>query len=158
MIVDLLRNDLGRVCEFGSVHVEALCELEVHPSLFHLVSTITGKLREKVKPSEILAALFPCGSITGAPKISTMRIIDEIEDEPRGLSMGAIGYRVPGDGFGMPETIDTSVAIRTMVITGSKATFNVGGGIVAESDPLTEYEETITKARSLLDAINGSLA
>ena len=99
MIVDLLRNDLGRICKFGSIFVEKLCELETHPTLFHLVSTIKGELRENVKFSDILKAVFPCGSITGAPKISTMRIIDELETAPRGLSMGAIGYSIPDSTF-----------------------------------------------------------
>src|SRR5690606_34931048 len=96
MIIDLLRNDLGRVCEFGSVRVEQLCDLEEHPTLFHLVSTVSGKLRPETKTSDILRAVFPCGSITGAPKISTMRIIEKIEPDARGLSMGAIGYSING--------------------------------------------------------------
>ena len=153
MIVDLLRNDLGRVCEFGSVRVEKLCDLEEHPTLFHLVSTISGQLRPNVKPSDTLRALYPCGSITGAPKISTMRMIDEIEPVPRGLSMGAIGYCVPSDNFGLPKSIDLSVAIRTMVIRDRIATFNVGGGIVIDSDAENEYEESLTKAKALLSAI-----
>ncbi|CAN5248066.1 hypothetical protein BH20ACI2_BH20ACI2_19840 [soil metagenome] len=157
MIVDLLRNDLGRVCEYGSVKAEKLCDLEEHPSLFHLVSTVSGDLRSGIKPSDILKALFPCGSITGAPKISTMRIIDEIEPSPRGLSMGAIGYYVPPISFGIPERIDTSVAIRTMVVHDRTAVFNVGGGIVIDSHPVAEYEETLTKATALLTAINGRL-
>ncbi len=109
MIVDLLRNDLGRICKFGSVAVEKLCDLETHPSLFHLVSTIRGDLRENVKFSDILKAVFPCGSITGAPKISTMRIIDELETAPRGLSMGAIGYSIPDSRFQIPKlpTLDS---------------------------------------------------
>ncbi|MEP6789101.1 MAG: anthranilate synthase component I family protein, partial [Acidobacteriota bacterium] len=155
MIVDLLRNDLGRVCEYGSVRVEKLCDLEEHPTLFHLVSTVSGDLRPGTKVSEILEAVFPCGSITGAPKISTMRIIDEIETAGRGLSMGAIGYYVPPDGFELSQTLDLSVAIRTMVIRDNTATFNVGGGIVIDSDPESEYEETLLKAKALLTAING---
>ncbi len=157
MIVDLLRNDLGRVCEYGSVQVEKLCDLEEHPSLFHLVSTVSGDLVTETRPSDVLKALFPCGSITGAPKISTMKIIDEIELSPRGLSMGAIGYYVPPGIFGIPAAIDTSVAIRTMVIRDRTAVFNVGGGIVIDSDPHAEYEETLTKATALLGAINGRL-
>lgn len=157
MIVDLLRNDLGRVCEFGSVRVEKLCDLEEHPTLFHLVSTVTGKLRENVGFSQILKALFPCGSITGAPKISTMKMIDAIEPSPRGLSMGAIGYHIPdGNMFGMAGIFDLSVAIRTMVIRDCVATFNVGGGIVIDSDPQSEYDETLTKAKALLDALGAS--
>lgn len=153
MIVDLLRNDLGRVCEFGSIEVEKLCELADHPTLFHLVSTIRGTLRTETKPSDIIRALFPCGSITGAPKISTMRIIDEMEQTPRGLSMGAIGYYVPPETFGLPETLDLSVAIRTMTIRDKVATFSVGGGITIDSDPEKEYEETLVKAKALLNAI-----
>ena len=152
MIVDLLRNDLGRICKYGSVVVEKLCEIEEHPSLFHLVSTVAGNLRAGIKFSDILRALFPCGSITGAPKISTMKIIDEIEPSSRGLSMGAIGYHIP-TGFELEPTIDLSVAIRTMVIRNQTATFNVGGGIVIDSDPESEYEETLTKAKALLAAI-----
>ena len=154
MIVDLLRNDLGRVCEYGSVRVEKLCDLEEHPTLFHLVSTVSGELRNDVNFSEILTALFPCGSITGAPKISTMQIIDEIETTGRGLSMGAIGYRIPDDRFGLPARIDLSVAIRTMVIRDNIATFNVGGGIVIDSEPEKEYDESLLKAKALLTATN----
>ena len=150
MIVDLLRNDLGRICEFGSVAVEKLCELETHPTLFHLVSTIKGDLRENIKFSDILKAVFPCGSITGAPKISTMRIIDELETASRGLSMGAIGCSIPGT-----KTLDLNVAIRTMVIKNREAVFNVGGGIVIDSVPEDEYAETLLKAKALLNAING---
>ncbi len=152
MIVDLLRNDLGRVCDFGSIFVESLCQIEEHPSLFHLVSTINGKLRPSLKFSDILTALFPCGSITGAPKHSTMGIIDRLEQAPRGLSMGAIGYYLPAS-FGLGEIIDLSVAIRTVVIRDNTATFNVGGGIVIDSDPAKEWDETVTKSRALLDAL-----
>lgn len=153
MIVDLVRNDLGRVCEFGSVNVDKLCELEEHPTLFHLASTISGRLRPNVMPSEILRALFPCGSITGTPKLSTMKIIDAIETVPRGLSMGAIGYYIPSGEFGLPATLDLSVAIRTMVVRNGISTFNVGGGIVIDSDPEEEYKESLTKAKALLAAI-----
>ncbi len=153
MIVDLLRNDLGRVCDYGSVTVEKLCEIEEHPSLFHLVSTVSGELRKDASISDVLRALFPCGSITGAPKISTMRIIDEIEPAPRGLSMGAIGVIIPEDFRGLEPVIDLSVAIRTMVIKENMATFNVGGGIVIDSDPQSEFEETRTKAVALLHAL-----
>ena len=157
MIVDLLRNDLGRVCEFGSVMVEKLCDLEEHPTFFHLVSTIRGRLRREVTFSDILRAVFPCGSITGAPKISTMKIIDRIEPAPRGLSMGAIGYYAPPEWNSGLATYDLSVAIRTMVIRDGSAIFNVGGGIVIDSIPEQEHEETLVKARALLNAINGRL-
>jgi para-aminobenzoate synthetase component I len=169
MIVDLLRNDIGRICEFGSVKVEKLCDLEEHPTLFHLVSTVSGALRENVKFSDIIRAVFPCGSITGAPKISTMRIIDEIETAPRSLSMGAIGYYVPSlksqvssqmiDSIFDLELgtwdlgLDASVAIRTMVVRGREAIFNVGGGIVIDSDAEDEFAETVVKSKALLESI-----
>ena len=169
MIVDLLRNDLGRICEFGSVKVDKLCGLEEHPSLFHLVSTVSGKLKKEKTLSDILEAAFPCGSITGAPKISTMQIIQRLETVSRGLSMGAIGIAFQNENFKIntaqnidfqrPLTatsnrfFDFSVAIRTMTIRGNKAVFNVGGGIVIDSVPEEEYEESLTKARALLDSI-----
>ena len=152
MIVDLLRNDLGRICDFGRVKVNQLCRIEEHPSLFHMVSTISGKVREGVRFPEILAALFPCGSITGAPKLSTMKIIDKVEKAPRDLSMGAIGYRIPAS-FGLGDVLDLSVAIRTMVIQNGTAIFNVGGGIVIDSDPEDEWDETVIKSAALLNAL-----
>lgn len=161
MIVDLLRNDLGRVCEFGTVEVEKLFDLETHPTLFHLVSTVSGKLRQEISFTDILRATFPCGSITGAPKIRTMQIIDEIETCSRGISMGAIGISVQNSGFktegsNTHHLIDLSVAIRTMVIRGNEAIFNVGGGIVIDSSPENEYEESLVKARALLKAIKAT--
>ncbi|HBR58302.1 MAG TPA: hypothetical protein DEA22_12690 [Blastocatellia bacterium] len=155
MIVDLLRNDLGRICSFGDVRVTSLCNLEQHPSLFHLVSTITGKLEGNPGIAPVIKALFPCGSITGAPKISTIRIIDEIEPVPRGLSMGAIGFMIPPEGF-LPfsDFLEMSVAIRTMVVRDQEAIFNVGGGIVIDSDPEKEYEESLLKAKALFSALS----
>ena len=147
MIVDLLRNDLGRVCEYGSIEVVELCAIQEHPTLFHLVSKVRGKLRAEVTAGDLLRAAFPCGSVTGAPKIRAMEIIDEIETAPRGLSMGAIGY------FSFDGALDLSVAIRTMTVMDGTARFNVGGGIVADSDPLLEYEESLIKARALLRAL-----
>ncbi|MEZ5346044.1 MAG: aminodeoxychorismate synthase component I [Pyrinomonadaceae bacterium] len=149
MIVDLMRNDLGRICEFGSIAVEELCALEEHPSIFHLVSTISGELRKNTAYSDIIRAVFPCGSITGCPKIRTMEIIDELETANRGLSMGAIGY------LSFERKLDLSVAIRTMVIRESSAVFNVGGGIVIDSDPAGEYAESLIKARALIRALKG---
>ena len=168
MIVDLLRNDLGRICDFGSIEVEKLCDLETHPTLFHLVSTVQGKLRANTKFSDIIRAVFPCGSITGAPKISTMKIIDQLETATRGLSMGAIGFSIQNSKFKIQNSetilnleskilntlVDLSVAIRTMTIKNGKAIFNVGGGIVIDSNPEDEYEETLTKAKALLNSIN----
>jgi para-aminobenzoate synthetase component 1 len=147
MIVDLLRNDIGRVCRYGSVVVRELFTVQEHPTLFHLVSKVRGQLREEATAGSILRATFPCGSITGAPKIRAMEIIDEIEPAPRGLSMGALGY------FSFDGAIDLNVAIRTMTIKDGLARFNTGGGIVADSDPALEYEESLTKARALLRAL-----
>lgn len=148
MIVDLLRNDLGRVCHYGTVEVAALCEVQEHPTLFHLVSKVRGQLRTEVTAGELLRATFPCGSITGAPKLRAMEIIDDCERAPRGLSMGAIGY------FSFDGRVDLNVAIRTLTQQRDRtARFNVGGGIVAESDPAAEYEESLVKARALLNAL-----
>lgn len=147
MIVDLLRNDLGRVSHYGSVEVAELCSLQELPTLFHLVSKVRGRLRGRVTAGELLRATFPCGSITGAPKIRAMEIINEIEKSQRGLSMGAIGY------FSFDGTLDLSVAIRTMVLRHGLAKFNVGGGIVADSSPALEYDESLIKARALLTAL-----
>ena len=151
MIVDLMRNDLGRVCRYGSVEVAELCALEEHPTLFHLVSRVRGTLRDGVTAGDLLRAAFPCGSITGAPKIRAMQIINEAEPTPRGLSMGALGYFSP-DG-----SLDLNVAIRTMTVRGRVARFNVGGGVVADSSPALEYEESLLKARALVRALGGEL-
>ncbi len=150
MIVDLIRNDLGRLCEFGTVRVEKLCDLEAHPTLFHLVSTVSGILRTGITPSEIIRAMFPCGSISGCPKIRTMEIISRLETVPRGISMGTIGY------CGFDNRLDMNVAIRTMVIKDKTAIFNTGGGIVIDSDPESEYRESVLKARALLNALGSS--
>jgi para-aminobenzoate synthetase component I len=173
MIVDLLRNDIGRICEYGSVKVEKLCDIEAHPTLYHLVSTVSGKLRENIELSDILRAVFPCGSITGAPKIRTMQIIDELETVSRGLSMGAIGivqnakYKMQNafveniDKWSMINDkclMDFSVAIRTMTIHDNQAVFNVGGGITIDSVPEDEYAETLVKAKALVESMSGDLA
>jgi para-aminobenzoate synthetase component 1 len=147
MIVDLVRNDLGRVCKYGTVEVEDLCTIEEHPTLFHLVSTVRGTLRDDLTAGDILRACFPCGSITGAPKIRAMEIINDVETVPRGLSMGAIGY------LAFDGAMDLSVAIRTMTVKDHVARFNVGGGIVADSNPSEEYEESLVKARALFRAL-----
>lgn len=163
MITDLLRNDLGRVCDYGSVEVGELCALDVLPSLFHLVSTVNGRLRAGVSFSDVLKALFPCGSITGAPKHRTMEIIDRLEPSPRGLSMGAIGISLSNEHFPFLQSarelptsgrhFDLSVAIRTMVIRDGTAIFNTGGGIVIDSVPEAEYQESLDKASAILKAL-----
>jgi len=147
MIIDLLRNDLGRVCRFGSIRVTEPRRLETHPTVFHLVGTVQGLLREGVGPAGLLRATFPGGSVTGAPKIRAMEIIDELEGLARGVYTGCIGY-VGADG-----ACEWNIAIRTIVCDGGTAFVQAGGGIVADSVPLAEYEETLDKARALLEAI-----
>ncbi len=147
MIVDLERNDLGRVCEYGSVTVPKLITLETHPTVFHLVSTVEGVLKEGKDHIDCLKACFPGGSITGAPKIRAMEIIDEVEPNQRGIYTGSIGY------IGFNGETDLNIVIRTMVITGGRIYFHAGGGIVADSDPEREYEETLHKVRALIEAL-----
>ena len=150
MIVDLERNDLGRICEIGSVHVVEPRVIEAHPTVYHGVATIEGFLRRDVTLADVFRAMFPCGSITGCPKVRAMEIIDELEREPRGPYCGAIGY-VDADG-----SAEFSVAIRTMTLASGIARVSVGGGIVADSDPADEYRETIDKARAMLSALGMS--
>ncbi|MCY2927646.1 MAG: aminodeoxychorismate synthase component I [Planctomycetota bacterium] len=147
MIIDLLRNDLGRVCRFGSVRVIDPVRLETHPTLFHLVGTVTGELRDGVGPVDLLAATFPGGSITGAPKIRAMEIIDELEGLARGVYTGCIGH------VGVDGSCEWNIAIRTIVCDGGRMHVQAGGGIVADSQPESEYQETLHKARALLEAI-----
>jgi para-aminobenzoate synthetase/4-amino-4-deoxychorismate lyase len=143
MIVDLLRNDLGRICEMGSVGVEDLFSVEKYRTLLQMTSTVSGTLRPKLSFYEIFKSLFPCGSITGAPKIRTMQIIRELEDRPRGVYTGAIGYIAPD------RSSTFSVAIRTLVVEDGQARMGVGGGIVADSRPMEEYRECLLKASFL---------
>jgi para-aminobenzoate synthetase component 1 len=147
MIADLARNDLGRVCRPGSVRVETLCGLESFATVHHLVSTVTGSLRADRDRVDLLRALFPGGSMTGAPKVRAMEIIDELEQEERGIYSGSIGY-LSADG-----SIDFNIVIRTAVCGGGLAHMRVGGGVVADSDPASEWGETIDKARALLDVL-----
>lgn len=149
MIVDLERNDLGRVCEFGSVRVVEPRAVESYAQVHHLVATVAGTLRPEVGPVDALAAMFPGGSITGAPKIRAMEIIDELERCRRGLYTGAIGYYSRGSSA-------FNIAIRTMLIEGDTASYQVGGGIVADSDPEAEYEETLHKGRGLRLAVEAA--
>lgn len=152
MIVDLERNDLGRVCRYGSVRVTELAALEVFPTVFHLTSTVVGRLREGLGVKELLLATFPGGSITGAPKIRSMEIIDEIEPTRRSVYTGSIGY------LGFNGDIDLNIAIRTIIVKGAKAYFQVGGAVVYDSDPEDEYQETLHKGRALLNALELSEA
>lgn len=149
MIVDLLRNDLGRVCRYGSVRVEAVCRLESYPFVHHLVSEVRGRLREGAGPVDLIRAAFPGGSVTGAPKIRAMEIIAELEPVARGPYCGSLGY------IGFDGSVDTNILIRTLTLGQGWARFPVGGGIVAESDPEREYDETWHKAEGLLRAVAG---
>jgi para-aminobenzoate synthetase component I len=147
MIVDLERNDLGRVSVPGSVRVPRLCAVEAHPTVWHLVSDVVGRLRPEVGYGQLLAATFPCGSITGAPKVRAMEIIESLEPVRRGWYCGAIGYLSPG-------RASLSVAIRTATRNpDGTIDHGAGGGIVADSDPVAEHEETLAKAAAFLTAV-----
>lgn len=147
MIVDMERNDLGRVCKYGSVNVSQLKVIETYPTLHHIVATVEGDLDNKYDAIDLIKATFPGGSITGAPKIRAMEIIDELEPTKRNVYTGAIGY------IGFDGNIDLSIAIRTIILNHNKAYYQVGGGIVADSDPESEYQETLTKGKALLKAL-----
>lgn len=147
MITDLLRNDLGQVCEFGSVRVDEMLQLETLEQVFHLVSTVRGEMRAAVNAIDVLAACFPGGSITGAPKKRACEIISELEPVPRGLYCGAIGY------LGYNHECQFNIAIRTLVRENQQLHYHVGAGIVADSIAALEYEETLHKARGIRLAI-----
>jgi len=146
MIVDLMRNDLSRVCAPHSVRVSELFSLERHPTVHHLVSAVVGELAEGADALDLLRAAFPGGSITGAPKLRAMEVIAELEPSRRGVYCGSIGY------WSVTGELDTSIAIRTAVAAGGRVYFSAGGGVVADSDPVQEYQETLDKARALIDA------
>jgi para-aminobenzoate synthetase len=147
MIVDLIRNDLNRVCEIGSVHVPKLFDVETYAPVHQLVSTIRGTLRDGVSAADCVRATFPGGSMTGAPKIRTMQIIDRLEEGPRGFYSGALGW------FGLSGAADLNIVIRTITATPSGATFGVGGAIIALSDADDEHEETVVKSRATVTAL-----
>ena len=148
MITDLLRNDLGKVCQYGSVQVPELVRLERYPQVQHLVSTIEGRLRSEVTHFAALASCFPGGSITGAPKIRAMEIIDELEPVARGPYTGALGY------LGFNHEGQLSILIRAAICREQVAYFQVGAGIVADSAPEAEYDETLAKAQGFFEALN----
>jgi para-aminobenzoate synthetase component 1 len=147
MIVDLARNDLGRVCRFHSVEVPELMVVEAYASVFQLVSTVRGALRDDVHPLDLVAACMPGGSMTGAPKVEAMRIIERLEPVKRGIYSGALGY------LDFSGPLDLAMVIRTVVVQGGRAHLGVGGAVVADSDPGAEYDETMDKARALLAAL-----
>jgi len=147
MIIDLERNDVARICEPGTRNVSQPRTIENYPTVFHAAATVAGRLREETSFSDILKAMFPGGSITGAPKIRSMEIIDETEPTARGVYTGSIGY------IGLDGSVCLNIAIRTIIIKNQMAFAQTGGGIVADSDPQAEWDETITKARALLAGI-----
>ncbi|MCB9488300.1 MAG: aminodeoxychorismate synthase component I [Deltaproteobacteria bacterium] len=150
MIVDLERNDLGRVCEYGTVQVVEHAVVDALPTVFHTYSTIEGQLREGTTHGDLLRATFPGGSITGAPKIRSMQIVEELEGLRRGPYTGSVGY------LGAGGMLELNIAIRTMVLKDERAYFHAGAGIVADSDPDAEFDETHHKAVALLRALNAT--
>jgi anthranilate synthase component 1 len=150
MLIDLERNDLGRVCRPGSVEVDEFMVIETYAHVYHIVSNVRGVLREDATPGTIIRSIFPGGSITGCPKVRCMQIISELEDQPRGIYTGAMGY-INRDG-----SADLNILIRTIAVTGNEVTVATGSGIVADSDPEQELEETRAKARGLLLALTGT--
>jgi len=148
MIVDLERNDIGRVCRYGTVKVTELAILETYPTVFHLTSTVVGQLREGKNLIDLLKATFPGGSITGAPKVRAMEIIDELEPTRRSVYTGSLGY------IGFSGDMDLNIVIRTIIVKDGKAYFQVGGAIVYDSVPESEYIETLDKGKALIQTLN----
>lgn len=146
MLVDLERNDLGRVCRFGSVHVDELMTVEQYSHVNHLVSHVAGTLKDHATGFDLLKAMFPGGTITGVPKIRCMEIIEELEPVRRGPYTGSMGY------LSWSGDLDFNILIRTLVMRNTMGYLQVGAGIVADSDPTREYEETIHKAQAFFSA------
>jgi len=147
MLVDLGRNDLGRVAEYGTVQVDELMKVEKYSHVQHLVSSLSASLKPELDRFDALAACFPAGTVSGAPKVRAVQIIRELEPDDRGIYAGAVGY------FDYSGNMDTCIAIRTLVLKNGTATIQAGAGIVADSVPALEYEETVNKAKALLRAI-----
>ena len=147
MLVDLERNDLGRVCSYGTVKVSEFMRVERYSHVMHLVSNITGKLHTGMDIFDVLRAVFPGGTITGCPKIRTMEIIDEIEPNARGVYTGSLGY------FNFSGEMDFNIIIRTLIMKNNRIYAHAGGGIVADSIPEHEYKETLYKAEAMKEAL-----
>ena len=147
MLVDLGRNDLGRVCEYGTVQVSDFFSIEKYSHVMHIVSHVEGKLRPDLTAFDLVRAAFPAGTVSGAPKVRALEIITELEPDARGAYAGAVGY------FGFDGNMDTCLALRTMITRGNKFSVQAGAGIVADSNPNTEYQETVNKASAMLKAI-----
>jgi anthranilate synthase component 1 len=150
MLVDLGRNDLGRICDYGTVRVTEQMTVERYSHVMHIVSNVEGRMRADVTALDVLGAAFPAGTVSGAPKVRAMEIIDELEKETRGIYAGAVGY------IDFSGNLDFCITIRTIVIKGATAYVQAGAGIVADSDPAAEYQETLNKAKALLKAIEQS--
>ncbi|MGH8928480.1 MAG: anthranilate synthase component I family protein, partial [Acidimicrobiia bacterium] len=147
MLIDLARNDLGRVCEFGTVQMDDLMVIERYSHVMHIVSGVSGKIRAGVGPVDVLRATFPHGTVSGAPKVAAMEIIDRLEPVARGPYAGAVGY------LDFSGNVDTAICLRTVVMSAGKAWVQAGAGIVADSDPASEFEETMSKAAAGLQAV-----
>jgi len=147
MLVDLGRNDVGRVADFKSVNVDELMVIEKYSHVMHIVSDVIGRLKKGKDVFDVVRATFPAGTVSGAPKIRAMEIIDELENTRRGLYAGAVGY------FSFSGNMDTCIAIRTILIKEGTAYIQAGGGIVADSVPAKEYQETVNKAKAMVKAI-----
>jgi anthranilate synthase component 1 len=152
MLVDLGRNDLGRVCDYGTVCVPHMMVVERYSHVMHIVSQVQGRLRAGLNAFDLLRATFPAGTLSGAPKVRAMEIIEELEGTRRGPYGGAVGY------FSFDGSMDTCITIRTMLMRGDQVTFQAGAGIVADSDPSREYEETVNKARAVALAVQNAEA
>jgi anthranilate synthase component 1 len=148
MLVDLGRNDVGRVARYGTVEVTSLMHIERYSHVLHIVSQVEGTLVDDRSAIDVFRAVFPAGTMSGAPKVRAMEIIDELEPERRGPYAGAVGYIAAGD-----QRMDMAITIRTCVIAGGEASVQAGAGIVYDSDPVKEWEETENKARAMLTAI-----
>lgn len=148
MLVDLGRNDLGQVCEYGSVHVPRYAEVEYYSHVMHMVSRVEGKLLAGKDAYDLVKAAFPAGTVSGAPKIRAIQLIDQLENVPRDFYAGAVGY------FGSWGNLDTCIAIRTLMLKDGWVTFQAGAGIVADSDPASEWEETLNKLAALRQAVD----
>jgi len=146
MLVDLGRNDLGRVCETGSVVVESFAHVERYSHVMHLVSQVKGELAKEYDAFDLLKATFPAGTLSGAPKIRAMELLAEFEKSPRGVYGGAAGY------FSLTGDMDFAIVIRTMILEKGRLVMRSGAGIVADSDPDREYDETLNKARAVFEA------
>jgi anthranilate synthase component 1 len=148
MLVDLGRNDLGRICDYGTVEVPVLKRVQRFSHVMHIVSEVRGRLRQNTSPVDVLASCFPAGTVSGAPKVRAMEIINELEQAPRGAYAGAVGY------IGFDGSLDTCITIRTLIAQGDRLKIQAGAGIVADSVPKTEYQETVSKSRALLEAVS----